>query len=235
MFNIQLSQSFIQKRVFRIFRNSPAKHFTIKQIIKKYKRKESSEAIVAAINGLVNKDLVVVRHNNKFKLKSPNKQIGKTVEGIVDMAVGGFAFVISEQIKEDIYISPKNLGTALDGDKVKISLHKSGRRRRQEGKIIELIERAQVAFLGILQISKGFAFVVPDKKNMPVDISVSLNKLKGAKEGDKVVAEIIDWTPDLPNPLGEITHLLGKSGDNDVEMKSILLEHGFKLEFPRGE
>jgi len=158
----------------------------------------------------------------------------KTVEGIVDMAVGGFAFVISEQTKEDIYINPKNLGRALDGDKVKVSLHKSGRRRRrQEGKIIELIERAQTVFLGIVHISKNFAFVVPDKKNMPVDIGISLDKLNGAKQGDKVVAEIIDWTPDLPNPLGEITNLLGKPGDNDVEMKSILLEHGFKLAFPK--
>ena len=103
----------------------------------------------------------------------------KTVEGIVDMAMGGFAFVISEQTKEDIYISPKNLGRALDGDKVRVSLHKGRRRRRQEGKIIELIERAQTAFLGIVHISKNFAFVVPDKKNMPVDISVSLNKLNG--------------------------------------------------------
>jgi ribonuclease R len=87
-------------------------------------------------------------------------------------------------------------------------------------------------FTGIIKLSDRFAFFVPDDRKMLHDIFIPLDRLNGAKDGYKAIAKIVDWPEDAKNPIGEITHVLGKQGENNAEMNAILAEYGFPLAFP---
>ena len=136
-------------------------------------------------------------------------------------------------MEDDIHVSAKFLNTALNGDTVKINSWKPRGRHKAEGEVIEIIERGSEYFIGIFSKSKKYGFVMPDKLNMPVDIIVFPEHQNEASDGDKVVVKVIKWhDKGNKSPIGEITSVLGKSGSSDIEMKSILINAGFNLEFP---
>lgn len=155
------------------------------------------------------------------------------VEGRVDMTADGSAFIVTDDPDEsDIYIAPRKLRTALNGDRVKIYVYAKSKGKRKEGEVIEIIKRAKMEFTGIVKLSERFAFFVPDDRKMLHDIFIPLTDLNGIKNGVKAVAEITDWPPDAKNPIGRIKQVLGKQGENDTEMNAILAEYGFPLAFP---
>jgi ribonuclease R len=145
----------------------------------------------------------------------------------------GKAYIISPDLPDDVFIESNNTNHALNGDKVKVHLFPKRKDRRQEGVIVEIIERAKKQFVGIVHVSKRFAFLVPDSQLISVDIYIPLTALKGAKHGQKAVALITEWPEKATNPIGEIIHVLGQPGDNNVEMNAILAEFDFPLEFPK--
>jgi ribonuclease R len=155
------------------------------------------------------------------------------VTGIVDMKSTGKAYIISPDLPEDVFIEANNTNHALNGDKVKVHLFPQRKNRKPEGVIMEIVERAKKQFVGIVHVSKRFAFLVPDSALINVDIYIPLTALKGAKHGQKAVALITEWPEKATNPIGEIIHVLGQPGDNNVEMNAILAEFDFPLEFPK--
>jgi ribonuclease R len=108
-----------------------------------------------------------------------------TVEGKIDITTKGAGYLVSPELPEDIYIRETDMLNALNGDLVKVKLFARRRGRKQEGEVIEIVERARTEFVGIVQSSAKFAFVVPDSNKMPIDIFVPLQDLNGAKDGDK--------------------------------------------------
>ena len=168
-------------------------------------------------------------HPNRIK-QSPGRN---TVTGVVDMKQTGKAYIISDELTEDVFIAANNTFRALNGDTVKVHLFPIRQGRKLEGRITEVIKRGKSSFVGIIEISKNYAFLIPDDTSTPVDIFIPLTHLKGAKSGEKVIAKITDWPKHSKNPFGEITDILGQPGDNDVEMYSILANSGFPLQFPK--
>jgi ribonuclease R len=163
----------------------------------------------------------------KYKLKAKTG----TVIGNVDMQPQGFAYVNSEEIERPVLISSRNLGHAMMGDKVKVRLFARRKKHDLEGEIIEIIERAKSVFVGTVQISRNFAFLIPTGK-AGFDIFIPLEKLNGATNGQKAIAEINEWPPNAKNPFGEIIEVLGNAGDNDTEMHAILAEFELPHKFP---
>jgi ribonuclease R len=104
--------------------------------------------------------------------------------------------------------------------------------KKLEGEIIEIMERAKSFYVGTLQMSKNYAFLVADSKSMPVDIYIPSENLHGAKDGQKVIVSIAEWPANSKNPIGLVTEVLGEPGNNDVEMHAILAEYGLPLRFP---
>ena len=153
-------------------------------------------------------------------------------EGRVEVTSRGNAYVICDDLEHDIYIPSRNLNHALNNDIVKVYVYKRKKNKKQEGDIVEIIERAKTEFVGVLQKNKSFGFVVPDDPKMYADIFISANELSDAEDGVKVLAEIIDWPGNSKNPFGKITKVLGKPGDHDTEIHSILLEYGLPYSFP---
>ncbi|WP_462265223.1 ribonuclease R [Mucilaginibacter sp.] len=155
------------------------------------------------------------------------------VEGRVDMTTDGSAFIVTDdEAESDIFVAPRKLRNALNGDRVKIYVYEKSKGRRKEGEVIEIIKRAKMEFTGIVKLSDRFAFFVPDDRKMLHDIFIPLTELSGAKNGVKAVAEITDWPADAKNPIGRIKNILGVQGENDTEMNAILAEYGFPLKFP---
>lgn len=160
----------------------------------------------------------------------PKKQY---VEGTVEMKSTGKAYVIlDEEDKEDIFIAYNNTGKALHGDRVRVAMFPKRGNKKPEGEIVEVLERKHVDFVGVLNISRGYVFVRPDVDYMPVDIFIPKGELHGAKDGQKVIAHLVDWPDGSGNPFGEITRVLGTPGENDVEMESILAAHEYPIDFP---
>ncbi|MBK9423020.1 MAG: ribonuclease R [Bacteroidetes bacterium] len=155
------------------------------------------------------------------------------IEGVIDITVSGAAYVMNENFEDDIVIAPRNTGTAMNGDTVKVLLYAKRSSKRQEGEVVEVIKRAKNEFAGTIQINPKFAFLVPDSNKSNIDIFIPLSKLNGAKHGQKAVAKITEWLPETKNPTGEIIEVLGEAGDNNTEMNAILVEYGFPLRFPK--
>lgn len=158
--------------------------------------------------------------------------VPKFITGVIELKRNGVAYVVTDQLAEDVFIAPKFIHNALDGDEVKIALLAKKRGSGFSGQVMEIIKRAQSRFVGIIEISKNFAFLVPDKVNMTVDIFIPLSKLNGAKHGEKCIAEITEWPDDASSPFGEIVEVLGKVGDADTEAYSILAQYNLPHKFP---
>ena len=156
------------------------------------------------------------------------------VEGTVDMKSTGKAYVVlDDESGEDVFIAANNTGQALHGDRVKVAMFPKRKNKKPEGEIVEVLQRKHTDFVGVLHISHGYVFVVPDMDSIPVDIFVPKGELHGAKNGQKVVVHLVDWPENSGNPFGEIVRVLGNPGENDVEMQSILLAHDYPLDFPK--
>ena len=163
----------------------------------------------------------------KFKLKARTG----TASGTVEMQAQGFAFVVSEELEHPVIISSRNLNHAMDGDKVRINVFARRKKHDQEGEVIEILERAKSVFVGTVQVSRNFAFLTPAGK-VGFDIFIPKEKLNGAKEGQKAIAEINDWPTHAKSPFGEIIEVLGDVGDNNAEMHAILAEFELPHHFP---
>src|SRR6201996_1183873 len=175
------------------------------------------------------KDVLKEISPGKFQLL----ELKTFVEGKVDLTNDGSAFIVTDdEFENDIFVAPRKLRTALNGDRVKVYVYAKSKGKHKEGEVIEILQRAKMEFTGIVKLSDRFAFFIPDDRKMMHDIFIPMNQLNGAKNGIKAVAEITDWPTDAKNPIGRIKHILGAQGENDTEMNAILAEYGFPLSFP---
>lgn len=150
------------------------------------------------------------------------------MKGKIETKRSGDGYLILEGSK-DIYVHRKNMSTAMNGDIVRISLHKH--RKRTEGKVVEIIERKLTKFIGILSVGEKYAHLTKIK-NLNNDIFIPLDNLNGGTTGDKVLVEMIEWRPKDRNPTGKVIQIFGQNLENETEMCSIMYEYGFETEFP---
>jgi len=161
-----------------------------------------------------------------------------TFVGRLDYVNQRFGFVVleeeadAEESRPDIWVDADNIGTALDGDKVRVSVISGGKGRRVEGQITEIVERKRTDFVGKIEILAKYAFVVPDHKRMYQDIYIPQHKIGQAKNGDKVIVQITQWGDQERKAEGEVKEVLGKAGANETEMHAILAEFGLPIRFP---
>jgi len=169
----------------------------------------------------------------KTRKKKKEDQGSVLMKGRLEIVKSGMGFVVVEGLERDVIVKPEKLGLALDGDEVSIELTGTAKRNgRQEGIVREVLRRRQTEFSGRLEVKEHFAFLIPDKQNMPVDIFVPLDLLHGGKNGDKAIVKITDWTPKAKNPVGEVVSILTHETNNEIAMQGILVESGFPLSFP---
>lgn len=220
----------IAAEIMALLNKEPNKTFNYKQLASAIGAKDEvgKEVINRLLPELVKKGSVIEVERGKYKLKP----IHAYLEGTIDIAASGAAYVVNDQLEEDVYIAPKNVKHALNGDTVKIYLYAKRPGRKIEGEVVEVLKRAKTEFVGIVKVSPRFAFLIPDSPKMLVDIFIPMQSLNGVKDGQKAIAAITEWTKGNKNPEGKITKVLGWPGENDTEMDAILVEYGFPTEFP---
>ena len=154
--------------------------------------------------------------------------------GILDLASKGNGYIISDDFEEDIFIASNNINKALNGDEVEFYAYKRKHRGKQEGEITNIIKRAKTEYVGKIQIheKKNFAFVIPDSPKMYKDIFVPINKINKAEDGDKVLVSLEDWPEKSDSPNGKVLEVLGKPGEHNTEINSIMAEYGLPMDFP---
>lgn len=143
----------------------------------------------------------------------------------------GYVRVAELEHEGAIFVDHSHLHTALHGDIVEVELLGKKKNVKGEdemyGSVTKIIERGKKGYAGILEEENGMFFLVPDDKRMYTDVIIPNNKRNEAEVGMKVVVNITDWTDAKKSPIGEVTFVLGKPGDNDAEMLAYALERGF--------
>jgi ribonuclease R len=221
----------LTKLITDVFEKSGNKPLNYKQVASKLNLHddETRALILEVLKEETRKGILHEPEKGKFILK----QLKTFVTGKVDMTSDGSAYIVSDdEFEEDIYVAPRKLRNALHGDIVKVYVYAKNKGRKKDGEVVEILQRAKMDFTGIIKLSDRFAFFVPDDRKMLHDIFIPLDGLNGAKDGYKAIAKIVDWPEDAKNPIGEITHVLGKQGENNAEMNAILADYGFPLAFP---
>ncbi len=216
--------------VTNLFRQFQKRSFNHKEISSRLGlgNKALREKIEAIIKELLSQDVIEITKNDKYILKSTSS----FVDGKIDITSKGYGFVTADGFEKDIFVPAHKIGKALPGDTVKVLLRAVRKNGKTEGEVIEVLERSKLSFVGIIEISTRFAFLIADSKEMPVDIFVSQSDLNGAINGQKVIVKIIEWPEKSKNPIGVVTEILGTVGENETEMRSIITEFGFKIRFP---
>lgn len=151
------------------------------------------------------------------------------VEGVIHVTKSGVGFLPHEEFEEDIFISRKNIGIALNGDTVQVQTTKQ-EKKRAEGKVTKILKRATEDFVGTLEKGKGAPVFRADDQRMHVEIQIK--DAGDAKVGDKVLIKIVQWKDDSKSPVGEVIKILGKAGEHEAEMQGVIVTHGFSEEFP---
>ncbi|MEA3503998.1 MAG: ribonuclease R, partial [Bacteroidota bacterium] len=225
--------------VLSVFTYNPHQEYNFRQIANALKidDKPSRELIKQILNTLVSTGVITSVKRGKYKIHPDyiQKNTDRTnITGTVDMKQTGKAYIISKETEEDVFIGSSHTNRALHGDTVKVSLFPKRKGRKLEGQIVEILQRNKTQYVGMIQRNNNFAFLVPDIKNMPYDIYIPKEKLtKNVINGYKAIVRITEWPKHLNNPFGEIIEVLGKPGDNDVEMTSILAEFDFPISYSK--
>lgn len=207
--------------------------------------KAGREQVKEHIDRLIEAKLLLKSGRGKYRVnykQLKSKDTGRNfVIGRIEMKRSGMSFVIpqndkndtkDESLSEDIFVADGNLGNALNNDIVKVVIFPSRKGKRPEGQVVEVIQRSKKQIVGTIDIKKGIAYLIPDNAYYRRDIIIPGRLLRKAKTGDKVVATIVDWPSSSRSPLGEVLHVLGRPGNNNVEMLAILAENDFPLKFP---
>jgi ribonuclease R len=221
----------LRKDIERLFSENKNKAYNHKQIAARFEitSTEGRQSMIPILKQLEKEGLIEEIMPGKYA----SLYVTQFIEGRLQLTQRGIGYVIPTDVAAgDILIENDHLNTALDGDQVRVNLFARQSGGKRTGEVVEIIKRGKNSFVGVVQLSHSYAFVVPDDKKMYVDIFIPIEKLNRAKNGDKVLAAITEWNVDQKNPFGEIVEILGKPGEHQTEMHAIIAEFGFSTKFP---
>lgn len=167
----------------------------------------------------------------KHRYKLNNRGVEMT--GIFQRKSNGKNTFLPDEGGEPIFIAERNSAHAMAGDRVRIAYYAKRHGRMAEGEVVEILERANDTFVGTLEVTRGYAFLVTENRTLANDIFIPKENLKGGRNGDKAVVKVVEWPEKAKNPLGMVEDILGKAGENNTEMHAILAEFGLPYVYPK--
>ncbi|HYI76267.1 MAG TPA: ribonuclease R [Chryseolinea sp.] len=203
------------------------KAYSLKQIVKKLnlKKKDDIKMLGHLIDDHLESERILEVKDGSYKSNRAEEEI----TGIVDHVSSRFAYIKIGKDEPDIYVNGRDLGSAVDGDTVQIVIFPTRHGEHREGKVTKVINRSRNRFVGKVELSKNFAFVVADARKIHADFFVYPENINGATTGDKVIIEVTSWSDKDRKPEAKIVEILGKAGENEAEIHSIMAE--FELPF----
>ncbi len=174
-------------------------------------------------------DYICETDNHRYRLNSH----GVEMTGTFQRKSNGKNSFIPDEGGDPIFIAERNSAHAMAGDRVKIAFYAKRHGRSAEGEVIEILKRANDTFVGTLEVTKGYAFLVTENRTLANDIFIPKDKLKGGKTGDKAIVKVMEWPDKAKNPIGQVIDILGRAGENNTEMHAILAEYGLPYTYPK--
>lgn len=225
----KVRKSDLIRNIVNIFNSNPELTYNYKQMSKELAITAESQRIFInqLLYELLEEDFLVEISRGKFKLNSR----GGYITGVIDRQ-GVKTYLLPDDGGEPVFIPERKTNHALLNDTVKVFLYARRKNQSPEGEVVEIIKRAKDTFVGILQVSENYAFLISDNKVLTNDIFIPKSKLKNGKNGQKAVVRLLEWEPNMKNPVGEVIDVLGNKGDNTVEMHAILAEFGLPYKYP---
>lgn len=220
----------LRTAILDLLEEQSGKGLNFKQIVKKIglKKKEDIKKADQFLEDLLEKEKIKQLSNGSY---ASNRQTDDEHTGVVDHVSSRFAYV-NIGGDDDVYVKSQDLGSAVDGDTVKVAIFPTRHGAHPEGKVIEIVKRNRSRFVGKVEVSKSFAFVVADSRKIHQDFFVYPENINGAKTGEKVIIEVTSWADNDRKPEAKIVQILGKAGENEAEIHSIMAEFDLPFRFP---
>jgi ribonuclease R/exosome complex exonuclease DIS3/RRP44 len=221
----------ITKGIFTVLEKEPKKSFNYKQIASKIGVTDAHDrnTLIKRLVQLKEKKRINELDRGNYKA-IPSTKTYHT--GTVDITGRGNAYIIIEGMDDDVFVPFNKLKKAFHKDTVEVYIYPRRKGKKLEGEISKIVERNKMEFVGIVDMQEKFAFIRPSDFRMYTDIFVSKDNIGKAKDGEKVIVEITEWPDNADSPFGKISEVLGKPGDHDTEIHSILAEYGLPYSFP---
>ena len=228
----RMTKKQLAKVLEAFFSSQPDKTLTLKEIFHSLRLNTHPLKMLAMdiMDEMSWDDAITKVSDNSYKLNTN----GQVQEGRFVRKSNGKNSFISDGSDKPIFVSERNSMSALTGDRVRVSMMARRRNHIKEAQVIEILQRAKDQFVGRLRVDKDIAFLVTAENTMAQNILIPKNKLKGGKTDDKAVVKVTAW-PDSEHKsiIGEVVDVLGKTGDNDVEMNTILAQYGLPYKYPK--
>ncbi len=225
-------KSSVYSSILALLEEMIGKAYSTKQITKKLgiKRKTLITDLYRILDQLEEEGKIEQLGNGTYR----SARESASLTGRVDHVNPRFAYVIVEGEEKDIYVKSRDLGSAIHGDIVELSIFSSRKGASPEGKVTNIVQRGRNRFVGRIEESANYAFIVPDFKKIYNDFFVYPDNLNGATSNDKVVFEVTKWSTPDRNSEARVIEILGKTGENDAEIHSIMAEFDLPFRFDPG-
>jgi ribonuclease R len=173
--------------------------------------------------------LIIENRRGEFCLAEKLHLLTGTVSGHSD----GFGFVRTDNIGDDVYLSAREMRSVIDGDRVAIKVVGKDRRGRLEGRVVEVLERGLSEVAGQFKRERGIGIVIPDNPKVSHRILIPKGASAGAKPGQVVVAQFVDYPTDLEQPTGKVVRIIGEPEKKGIATDIAIHSNGIPTVWPK--
>ena len=228
----RLSKQRVIEMLQTLFQQNPAQTFSFKDIFKSLKLSTHPAKMLAVetMDEMAWDDYLTKTSENSFRLNLKNQ----VQEGTFIRKANGKNSFQPDDGGKPIFVSERNSLFAMNGDRVRVAMMARRRHHIKEAMVVEILSHKVDQAVGRLKVEKDYAFLVTEGNIFVHDILIPKKKLKGGKDGEKAVVRITQWpSKESKNIVGEVIDVLGKEGDNNVEMHAILAQYGLPYKYPK--
>ncbi len=215
-----------------LFQQNPNETFSLKQIFRELKLSTHPAKMLAVdvMDEMAWDDFLTKASDNSYRLNLKTQ----VQEGTFIRKANGKNSFQPDDGGKTIFVSERNSLFAMNGDRVRVAMMARREKHMKEAMVVEILSHKRDQAVGKLKVEKDYAFLVTEGNIFVHDILIPKKKLKGGKTGDKAVVKITQWpSKDSKNIVGEVIDVLGKEGDNNVEMHAILAQYGLPYTYPK--
>ncbi len=228
----RLTKKQVVEMLQTFFQEHPNETYSFKQIFRALKLDTHPAKMLAidTMDEMAWDDYLTKASDNSYRLNLKTQ----VQEGTFIRKANGKNSFQPDDGGKPIFVSERNSMFALNGDRVKVTMMARRRNHIKEAMVVEILSHKMDQAVGKLQVEKDYAFLVTEGNIFVHDILIPKKKLKGGKTGDKAVVKITQWpSKDSKSIVGEVVDVLGKEGDNNVEMHAILAQYGLPYKYPK--
>ena len=228
----RMSKKQLSERLQDFFASQPSKTLSFKEIFRALKLDTHPLKMLAIdiMEEMTWDDFLTRVTESSYRLNTK----GQVQEGTFIRKSNGKNSFLPDDGGTPIFVSERNSMWATNGDRVKVSFMARRKKHIKEAQVIEILQRSKDQFVGRLRVDRNMAYLITPENTFVHDIIIPKRKLKGGKDNDKAIVKIMQW-PDAEhkNLIGEVVDVLGQTGDNDVEMNTILAQYGLPYVYPK--